>query len=133
MVRFALACFLLASVFSGLTRSDAPQVTVDQKIKKQEADGVIVIKVQEHTRDACDRGNDITIISATDRDVVLKPGGTKYFKINKDRGEYERSGGWYWRCGRTLERARIKGATYIKAVRNEQGVTDWYWVQIELR
>jgi hypothetical protein len=107
--------------------------TVDEKIKKQIAAGAIEVKTQDHTRDACDRGNNITITSTTDGDVVLKPGEEKYFKIDKDKDDYTRSGGWYWKCGNTPEKARIKGATYIKAIRKENGVVDWYWVLVELK
>ncbi len=110
--KFLLSATLVAAVTSSSARAE----TVDEKIKKAEASDLIKIVTQDHTRDACDRGNNITITSTTDGDVVLKPGETKYFMIDKDKGDYERSGGWKWNCGATPERARIKGATYIKAV-----------------
>ena len=128
--------FLLSVAVGGmmaLNSSMAIAETVDQRIKNAVDAGTIKIVIQDHTRDACDRGNDITITSATDPNVVVRPGKTTYFKINKDKGDYERSGGWRWKCGDSEERARIKGATYIKVIRNERGVTDWYWVLIELK
>src|SRR5262245_4781917 len=131
MGRFAVVSGLAWVV--ALAPSVASAETVDEKIKKQLRAGAIDIKIGEHTRDACDRRNNITVVAATDKDVVIKPGETKYFKINKDKGDYERSGGWYWMCGGSRERARIKGAIYIKAVRKENGVTDWYSVAIELK
>jgi hypothetical protein len=106
--------------------------TEDDEIKKGLANGKVIVKIGERTRDACDRANNITITSTTDGDVILKPGEEKYFQIKKT-DDYTMSGGWYWKCGNSLERSRIKGATHIKAVRSERGVTDWYVVTIERR
>lgn len=112
----------------------APAETVDQKIKRMEAAGAINIITKEKTTDACDKSNDVVFTSTTDGDVVVKPGETKYFKIDKDKDEYTRSGGYYWKCGNSPERSRIKGATYIKVIRKaDTGAFDQYWVEIELK
>lgn len=109
------------------------QTTVDARLKKKEADGVIRIITREHTRDACDKSCDVTFTSTTDGNVVVRPGETKYFKIHKDMDDYTRSGGYYWKCCNTAERSRISGATYIKVVRKaDTGAFDQYWVEIEL-
>ena len=107
-------------------------MTVDKKFKKLGEDN---IEVFNHTRDACDRENDITITSTTDGDVTLLPGQTKYFQIKKFDG-YTKSGGWYWKCGNTPEQSRLGGASgkvvdkpvVIKAIRKLNGVVDWYSV-----
>lgn len=107
--------------------------TVDARIRRMEAAGDIRIVVKEETRDACDRNCDVTFTSTTDGDVVVRPGETKYFKIDK-RDDYTRSGGYYWKCCGTGERSRIKGATYIKVVRRtDTGAFTQYWVDLELR
>src|SRR5260370_32602325 len=84
--------------------------TVDEVFRRKDADGKL--EVSGHTRDACDRANDITITSATDGPIRVKPGETKYFKI-KQVDDYTKSGGWRWRCGNSEERARISGAVYV--------------------
>ena len=87
------------------------------------------IQVHDHTRDACDREHIVSIKSATDGDIRLEPGDTKFFKI-RDRDNYERSGGFYRNCGDSDERARIDRADYIQAIRKDNGVIDWFWVSI---
>jgi hypothetical protein len=87
------------------------------------------IQVHDHTRDACDRENDVIIKSATDGDIRLVAGDTKFFKI-RDHDNYERSGGFYWTCGDSDERARISRADFIQAIRKDNGVIDWFWVSI---
>ena len=74
--------------------AQAKKETMDQKIKRQIAAGDINVKIQDQTRDACDRGNDVTITSSTAGDVVLKPGEEKFFKIVKVNDEFTRSGGF---------------------------------------
>lgn len=127
MMRVGLIMGVLACFFA-IGPSSLQAETVDEKFKKLKPDQ---IKVKDHTRDACDKADDITVTSTTDGNVVIKPGDTKYFKIKKD-DDYTRSGGFYFKCGGTGERARLKGATYIKAVRLDSGPVDWYRVEIEI-
>ena len=95
-------------------------MTVDEKFKKL---GNNEIEVLDHTRDACDKSH-IVRIFCTDGNVVLKPKETRYFKTRRTDGS------WNWTCVSTvLERARISGAVYIKAVRKANGVIDWYKVR----
>lgn len=130
MKRYALlASLVLSAVAVGPSITFAQQKTEDETIRKNLEGKRFIEKIGEHTRDSCDRANDLVITSTTDGDVVLRPGDTKYFRI-RDQDAYTRSGGWYWKCGNALEKARIKGATLIKAVRSERGVTDWYSVTI---
>ncbi len=121
---------LVASVFAILLLfgTTGRAQTVNERFKKL---GMDHIQIEDHTRDACDRGNDITITTTTDGKVVLKPGETKFFEIKKD-DQYTRSGGWVFYCGNSEERARIRGSTYIMAVRKNNGVVDWFWVTIKL-
>jgi hypothetical protein len=109
----------------------APQ-TIDQKFKNLRQGS---IRVLEHTRDACDRGSDIMVTSTIDGSVIIRPGETRYFQI-KELDSYTFGGGWYWQCEEAFylyqkeERSRIKGARYIKAVRNaDTGAIDWYSVE----
>jgi hypothetical protein len=104
--------------------------TIDERFKKL---GENKLEVGDHTRDACDRANVVTITSTTDGDIQLRPGETKYFEIDKKKDGYTQSGGWYWKCGNSEEKARIRGATYIKAVRKENGVIDWYSVTLKAK
>ena len=134
MIRFTMILGLLVGVvatFSSPSNAQVKKETMDQKIRRQIVHGDIDVKIQEQTRDPCDRGDLVTITSTTDGDVVLRPGEEKYFKIDKDKDKYTGSGGWYFKCGSTPEKARIKGASIIRATRKENGVIDWYWVLIE--
>src|SRR5262249_14339925 len=99
---------------------------VDDDFRQKDAAGRL--EVLDHTRDACDRANDITITSATDGPMKVRPNETRYFKI-RQVDAYTKSGGWRWRCGNSEERARISGAVYVKVVRNARGVIDWYSVR----
>jgi hypothetical protein len=112
--------------------SGASAQTENDRIKDGIANGRLVVIEGEHTRDACDRSNNITITSTTDGDVILRPGDVKYFRISR-KDAFTRSGGWYWKCDNSLEKARLRGATIIKAVRSEKGVTDWYAVTVQQR
>lgn len=109
------------------TPSTTVAQTIDEKFKSVGEDR---IQIEEHTRDSCDIACDVVITTTTDGDVFLKPGKTKYFQIDKV-DEYTRSGGWRWKCCKSPEQSRIRGATYIKAVRkNDTGAIDWYWVTL---
>jgi hypothetical protein len=103
-------------------------MTVDERFKQLGEDR---IRLLNHTRDACDLENLVTITSTTDGNVELLPGETKYFRIRKF-DSYTKSGGWYWKCGNSDEQSRIEnasqGLTAIKAMRTQRGVIDWYWV-----
>ena len=104
-------------------------MTVDQQFKQLGEDNIVI---EAHTRDSCDADDLITINSTTDGDVELLPGRTRYFRIRRF-DSYTKSGGWYWKCGNTPEKSRIKLASInnkvIKAVRAEGGVVDWYRVR----
>jgi hypothetical protein len=104
-------------------------MTVDKKLKKLGEDNMEIL---EHTRDACDQEDDITITSTTDGDVSLLPGQTKYFDV-KRFDSFTKSGGWYWKCGNTPEKSRLPikhNRTFVKAIRKKNGVVDWYTVGI---
>ncbi len=133
----------VVALFAGLLLLPASQAlsqekkkkkeTVDDRIRRMEGAGEIAVITREHTRDACSKVCAVTFTSTTDGDVVVMPGETKYFKIDK-KDDYTRSGGYYWRCCDSPERSRIKGATYIKVVRNaDTGAFDQYWVELELK
>jgi len=123
----------LATTVMMLAAMTAVAGTVDEKIKKGEADGTIEITTKGNTHDACDKGCDVTFTSTTDGDVVVKPGETKYFEINKT-DDFTRDGGFQWKCCGSSERSRIKGATYIKVVRKEDtGAFEEFWVEIKLK
>lgn len=95
-------------------------MTVDEEFKKLGNDE---IEVLEHTRDACDKSHTVRI-SCSDGNITLKPNETRYFKTRR------KDGSWMWTCvSDVLERARISGAVYIKAVRKANGVIDWYQVR----
>ncbi len=123
----------LAAIFIGLSAVTASAETVDARIKRMEAAGEITISTKEKTTDACDKSCDVTFTTTTDGNVVVKPGETKYFKINKT-DDYTRDGGFRWNCCNTGEKSRIKGSTYIKIVRKaDTGAFDSYWVEVELK
>jgi hypothetical protein len=107
------------------TAPQAAAQTVDEEFKQLGEDAIEII---DHTRDACDKDDLVRITSTTDGSVTLRPGQVRYFRI-RDIDDYTRSGGWYWRCGGSEERARIKGANYIKSIRKANGVIDWYKVR----
>jgi hypothetical protein len=109
-----------------LVNSAARADTIDEQFKKFNEKQ---IKIKDQTSDACDRANVVTITSTTDGKIDLRPGQTKYFKIARDKDEFCRSGGWYWSCGGSKEQSRIPKADYIKAVRKDNGVIEWYWVE----
>src|SRR5262245_26117179 len=129
MNRFATLVFIVCALGIGSSFAFANE---DDDIKRGVANGRLIVKIGERTRGAWDPANNITITSTTDGNVILKPGEEKYFRIKQD-DDYTRSGGWYWKCGNSLEKSRIRGATHIKAVRSDRGVTDWYAVTIERR
>jgi hypothetical protein len=110
--------------------TSATAQTVDQLLRMLDAQGKL--RVMKKTTDACDRICDLVFTSTTDGDVVVRPGETKYFKIDRI-DDYTSSGGYYWICCKTKERSRIQGAVYIKVVRKaDTGAFDQYWVTIEL-
>jgi hypothetical protein len=124
---------VLAACVLALTPRAASAETVDERIKRMEAAGELRVVVKERTTDACDKSCVVTFTSTTDGNVEVRPGETKYFKIDK-RNDYTKSGGYYWKCCNSLERSRIRGATYIKVVRRaDTGAFDQYWVEIEIR
>jgi hypothetical protein len=125
-VRVNSMLLLLLSVISAhIFTSQAYAGTVDQEFKSAGEDSIDII---DHTRESCDKGDNVTVMSTTDGGVILKPKRTKYFRID-DSDNYTKSGGWYWKCGNTPERSRISGANVIKAIRKANGVIDWYSVK----
>jgi len=151
MLRHALAWALLLGigVLNSMTAvaadrkvaEDKKKETVDEKLKRMEANNDITIVTKGHTHDGCNKPANLTFTSTTDGDVVVKLGETKYFKIDKekyankdkDKDAYVKDGGFFWKCGDSEEKSRIKGATYIKIVRTTEGEFDSYWVEIELK
>jgi hypothetical protein len=119
-----LVLFFGAIAMMGVGLAQEP----DAKILDRLRNGRLNPVLGAHTRDACDRAQDIVITSTTEGNLILRRGETKFFRI-REQDDYTRSGGWYWKCGNSLERARIRDAKFIKAVRNDRGVTDWYEVK----
>lgn len=79
--------------------------------------------VREKTSDDCNAPQIVHIESA-EGTVKLRPGETRFF-MNPRPSEK-----WIWYCSKDLNRARIHGANYVKAVRQQNGVIDWYWVEL---
>lgn len=128
MNQFGWATSLAAGVLA-VALPELSAQTLDQLLNDK---ALIMVEV-ERTRDACDRSNDITITSALGGNVVVRKSETRLFEIDRNKDDYTRSGGWYWKCGESLERSRIRGARYIKVIRNERGLTDWICIEFRKR
>lgn len=107
--------------------------TVDDDIKEGLKNGTVEVVKGGHTRDACDRADDIRVNHTTDGTVRVRTGETRFFKIDPGHNDYCKSGGWYWQCGNSLEETRIRGATTVMVVRSQRGITDWYAVTVRHR
>lgn len=118
--------FLILIIFTQLFFVEAFALTVDEEFK---AAGPDSYTVGDHTRDACDSDDDVSIKS-TDGSITLFPRKTIYF-TPKEFDSYTRSGGWYWKCGISSEKSRFDWwgyGKYVMAIRKSNGVIDWYQI-----
>ena len=117
-MRNAWKAVLATMVLAGGIISSASAASVDERWKALPQDK---IRVEETTKDQCRNcGDAVTIKSATDGDVKLACGEIKYFDVSSQNGE------WKWYCGGSGERARMAGASVVRASRvRETGEITW--------
>lgn len=108
----------------------AEPTTVDAQIRQGVQDGTLTVtEVRgQRTQEVCNRAKNVTILSTTDGEVALGKDETKYFRI-KPVDPFTKAGGWYWKCGTSLQWTILEGSEVVKAVRGPTGV-EWRQVAV---
>lgn len=114
-----------------IIRNEPISPTKDQEVKWAlfTRDHKIVNKF--HTvKDYSDPNKELVVMYTVDGDVTVKPNETKYFEIDANHDDYTKSGGWYWRCDKKVEKTRINGASLVRVIRTGNA-NEWSWVELQ--
>jgi hypothetical protein len=127
---FVLCALLVLDTKTSRAEDDKVDTSVALKVDKYCKDNPVKVRVlDDDTGDRC-RGGQLVTIEGRDGKITLKPGQTRYFAL-PDKDDYNRSGGWYWYCSGTRGKSRLKGARYIKVIREADGFMRWYKIAID--